>query len=182
MRNQKEARNIHWIMFAAAVFIIGKLVYGVVMVAVKRGIEHPVAFQIEKYSELGRIPFADMPPGAKWLLLVGYAIVVVSLIVVTVGVAGMGRQIGRAAIFSKGSMRMFQLIMSGILGYFLGEFIANMGANYLAAKFDAQGWFQFNSSASFQLLLIALFLLCMSFLSFGVRQGIRLQEDQAGLV
>lgn len=182
MKEQRDARVSYWIALGLALLMAVDLLYDLVMMVVNHGIKHPVAVFLGEHADQGRVPFAGLESGAFWLLISGQLLIVVGLILMAFMVAGMGRQIVKGAIFSDSSLRIFRLILVGLCGYFLGLYIQRMGANWVAAQFDALQWFDLNLSGVYSEYLTCLFLLCMVFLSVGVSRGIKLQADQEGLI
>lgn len=182
MREQKEARNFYWVMLGFALAITLKMVYEAFMTAYKGGVEHPVAYFIGEYANEGRVLFDGLEPGAMWLFVIGYACIFVGIIVGVFAITSMARKLYVGEFFTPGNLRAFKFLLGGLLGYFLGEFIQNMGANFAASQYGADLWFDVWRGNSSNTMVLCLFLLCITFQSFGIRRGIKMQEEQEGLV
>lgn len=153
------------------------------LIAVQGSIDHPVAFFIAAYAESGRIPLADLDPVGKWLLLCGYILNTLSEVALIALVVLVSKQIVGGEIFANRTFRLFRLFTIALASCFVAQYIELMGANAAAHQFDAKVWYNANGVTWSELLVLsAVFILCSNFVTASVRRGIRLQEEQEGLV
>jgi hypothetical protein len=183
MEEQKELRLSYWTVVTVAIAVGCWLFYWLGLIAVQGSIDHPVAFFINAYAESGRIPLADLNPVGKWLLLTGYVFNTLSEVALIALVVLVSKQIVAGEIFSNRTFRLFRLFTIALVGCFLARYIELMGANAVANQFDAKVWYNANGVTCSELLVLsAVFILCSNFVTASVRRGIRLQEEQEGLV
>ncbi|MDO4686636.1 MAG: hypothetical protein Q4A92_08810 [Corynebacterium sp.] len=177
----KERRDLAASIFGF-VFYIGLIVVKPLSSLFSQTIQHPVAGFIGDAATNGSIPIESLRTATVVMFAIASVITTSTLIFVAGALLLVANKALKGELFIPRNVTLLSASGIAMLIYFIGIFIERMAANATASQFGGTGWFAQDPWLDSSLFPTFIFITAIGLFAVVVRRGVKLQEDQEGLI
>lgn len=177
----KERRELAASIFGF-VFYIGLIIVKPLSSLFNQTIQHPVAGFIGSAATNGSIPVESLNTATVIMFILASVITTATLIFVAGGLLLVANKALKGELFVPRNVTLLSSTSIAMIIYFIGVFIERMAANATASQFGGTGWFDQDPWLDSSLFPALILVTAITLFAIVVRRGVKLQEDQEGLI